>query len=252
MANLTAVQRRAAIRALVLNTISPRISALREETDAHWYAIMGEVASAADIKTANRITTDLVRYRSQVHLALNLADAWIDSDWCEDKDLHVRTINFLVPENNAVDPLGVLPGFGYDQMADSLKEAWKQAGPEVKYKMKTALKILSTNPPPKDIPGQCSIQNPDTYKDNVLSIDVDMYVPNDCRTEREFRSRVEKIAKDANNLFEGLQEATRNCRSVESFVKVVPEIEKYIQDPGEVPVVKTSNINTLLKKAANG
>ena len=94
--------------------------------------------------------------------------------------------------------------------------------------------------------------DPADYKDSEFNIDIDMYIPTDCRTQREFRTRATKIGKDAKSLYDQLQAATNNCRSVASLIKVVPSLEKYVEDPGEAENVKTVDVNRLLKRVAKG
>jgi len=256
MANVNAKMKQAAIKALIVDTLRDRVVALRRETDQHWTDIAKEVIDEREIARNNEMVRSLMENREALKFQTDLDD-WgndVALEWLNDKDLRVREIVKIGDEDDGTDPLNLRYDLRGGTVGDVIVDIWKEAAPLVGIELPEPILVLTTERPPKDTPHMCSLVDPDEYDDTVLKYDIHQHVPQDCRTQREFKKRAKAIGSDAQALFNSLTEATRNARTDTAVIKAVPALEKYLAE--EVPVLTATgevmNVNDLLTKAAHG
>ena len=252
MSSINSNQRRDAITALITDTLSQRVVDLRHETDEHWRAIANEILSSADIMNTNELVQRIMNDRQAFKLAFDQNDWHMEIEGLDDKNLRIRTVR-AIGANGAngdeTDPLGLECSFGSGTIADALRRIWAEAAPAVQVSLSEPMMILSTIPVPRDKPGVCSIVDPDEYDDTFMLIDVDDYIPSNCRTQRKFKARVAAIGDDGKKLYDSMMSATRNCRSTVSVIRVIPELGPYLADPADHPENVTVNVSAMLAKA---
>ena len=248
---IKAAEKRDAINALVMDTVRDRVIALRQEVDEHYLAIMNEVLDEDSVQEKNSITQTLYDQREaidhMINITIAIGDVYADVDFLTEKELRVREITTI--KSHDADPLNVAPYSMAGKMSDAVRDVFYQARPEPVVTLPLPLLVLTTTQPPRDTKKACAIVNPALYDDNVEEFDIDQVdvgLPTECSTRRDFRNRYEAVAKDANNLYEQLVSLTKNCRSVESLTKAVPQLGEYVNEP-EAELVP--DVGSLLKKA---
>ena len=125
MASVTAEQKRNAIKALVVDTVRPRIIALRQECDDHWKAIVEEIFSAMDLEKSAEIVNLIVE--NQDLMRVTAVDSYDDPVILfQDDELRVREITRVKCTVNNTDPFGVWNPRGYVGL--ELITVWRETG----------------------------------------------------------------------------------------------------------------------------
>lgn len=248
MARITVREKNAAIALLVADTVRDRILSLQQDTNAHWNDIVSELYDTNTIKRNNKAVQTIFNQRGD---DIGLA---IEEDWngivemLRNDDLRIREITHIHPERDSTDPLGVCPSGMFEEAYSPSKvfeNIWNETGEPASVKLPTKMKYLTTYEAPRDHGSVCSIVDPDEYDDSSLEVDVDMHIPHDCRTQREFNKRANAIRDDMEKLTDTLRESIRNARSDTTVLATVPELEPYLVVSEE----QIASVSDLLKKA---